>query len=140
MPEEIAKHGPAASALPEPSPGSEEQSNVAANEEVELRDYQSRSRGSSVTVDHEEKAAPTEPVSLTRQSTELGPAVKVPRLKRRGLLGQLTLVAEVEDPKTYSRKMKWFITFIVAVAAIAAPMGSAIFFRKLLRRHIWMFA
>jgi hypothetical protein len=58
------------------------------------------------------------------------PAVKVPRSKRRGLFGQMTLVAEVEDPKTYPRRMKWFITFIVAVAGATAPMGSSIFFRK----------
>lgn len=58
--------------------------------------------------------------------------VIVPRLKRRGLFGQLTLLAEIENPKTYSRKTKWFITFIVAVAGATAPMGSSIFFRKLI--------
>lgn len=73
---------------------------------------------------------------LQRQSTELGPAIAVPRMKRRGVFGQLTLVAEVEDPKTYPRKMKWFITFIVAVAAAAAPMGSSIFFREWISSHI----
>ena len=54
----------------------------------------------------------------------------VPRLKRRGLFGQLTFLAEVENPKIYPRKTKWFITFVVAVAGAAAPMGSSIFFRK----------
>lgn len=78
----------------------------------------------------EEKRVGEDPQPPLRQSTELGPAAVVPRMKRRGLFGQLTIVAEVEDPKTYPRKMKWFITFIVAVAAAAAPMGSAIFFRK----------
>jgi hypothetical protein len=57
-------------------------------------------------------------------------AALVPRLKRRGLFGQLTLLAEAEDPKKYSRKKKWFITFIVAWAGATAPMGSAILFRK----------
>lgn len=90
----------------------------------------SRSRASSITPHDEEKNIPDPPIPLARQCTELGPAVKVPRLKRRGLFGQMTLVAEVEDPKTYPRKMKWFITFIVAVAGATAPMGSSVFFRK----------
>ncbi|PYH46792.1 MFS transporter [Aspergillus saccharolyticus JOP 1030-1] len=57
--------------------------------------------------------------------------VVVPRLERRGLFGQFTLLAEVQDPKVYPRKTKWFITFIVAVAGAAAPMGSSIFFPSL---------
>lgn len=57
-------------------------------------------------------------------------AVTVQRSKRRGLFGHLTLLAEVENPKVYTRKKKWFITFIVAVAGAVAPMGSSIFFRK----------
>lgn len=65
------------------------------------------------------------------ESTDVEPGpVMVPRLKRRGLFGQFTLLAEVENPKAYSRKTKWFITFIVAVAGATAPMGSSIFFRK----------
>lgn len=56
--------------------------------------------------------------------------VKVPRSQRRGLFGQFTLLAEVEDPKHYPRRTKWWITFIIALAAVAAPMGSAIIFRK----------
>ncbi|KAI9373839.1 major facilitator superfamily domain-containing protein [Aspergillus egyptiacus] len=59
------------------------------------------------------------------------PPKVVPRLKRRGLFGQITLLAEVENPKTYPRNQKWFITFIVAVAGSVAPMGSSIFFPAL---------
>ena len=55
--------------------------------------------------------------------------VKVPRSKRRGLFGRFSIVAEVEEPKHYSRRIKWYITFVVALAAVAAPMGSAIIFR-----------
>lgn len=55
--------------------------------------------------------------------------VKVPRSKRRGLFGRFTIVAEVEEPKHYPRNIKWYITFVVALAAVAAPMGSAIIFR-----------
>ncbi|KAG4417698.1 hypothetical protein IFR04_009137 [Cadophora malorum] len=50
----------------------------------------------------------------------------VPRAKRRGLLARLTVIPEVERPYEYKRSTKWFITFQVAIAAAAAPMGSAI--------------
>ena len=73
------------------------------------------------------KAVDPEPVG----DEETVPApVKVPRAKRRGLFGRFTFVAEVEKPMHYPRKVKWFITFNVAFAAIAAPMGSAIIFRE----------
>ena len=58
------------------------------------------------------------------------PPIKVPRSKRRGLLGRFTLLAEVEEPKHYTRPTKWFITFNIALAALAAPLGSVIIFRK----------
>ena len=58
------------------------------------------------------------------------PPIKVPRSQRRGFLGRLTILAEVEEPKNYPRSTKWFLTFVVAQAAMAAPMGSAILFRK----------
>ncbi|KAL8794142.1 MAG: hypothetical protein Q9195_003327 [Heterodermia aff. obscurata] len=53
-------------------------------------------------------------------------AVKVPRSKRRGLFAQFCVLAEVEEPKHYARKTKWFVTFIIALAAVAAPLGSSI--------------
>ena len=56
--------------------------------------------------------------------------VKVPHSRRRGLFGRFTIVAEVEEPKHYRRRTKWFITFVIAAAAVAAPLGSAIIFRK----------
>ena len=67
----------------------------------------------------------------TAQREIPGPApVKVPHSKRRGLFGRFTIVAEVEEPKHYRRRTKWFITFVIALAAVAAPLGSAIIFRK----------
>ena len=59
--------------------------------------------------------------ATVRASTEKAEAkaAKVRRSERRGLLGQLTVLAEVENPKEYSRATKWFITFIVAAAAVA---------------------
>ncbi|KAI4195041.1 MAG: hypothetical protein LQ348_002530 [Seirophora lacunosa] len=52
--------------------------------------------------------------------------VLIPKSQRRGILGRFTAVAEVEEPKDYSRRTKWYITFVVAMAAMAAPLGSAI--------------
>ncbi|KAL9023579.1 MAG: hypothetical protein Q9196_007115 [Gyalolechia fulgens] len=57
--------------------------------------------------------------------------VKIPKSRRRGLLGRFTLVAEIEDPQDYARSTKWYITFVVALAAMAAPMGSAIILQTL---------
>lgn len=54
----------------------------------------------------------------------------IPRSRRRGLLGRLALIPEVSHPPEYARKTKWLITLIVALAAAAAPMGSAILFRE----------
>jgi hypothetical protein len=56
-------------------------------------------------------------------------AVKVPRSQRRGLFSRATMLAEIQDPYEYPYRTKWFIVFLVAYAAAAAPMGSAIFFR-----------
>ncbi|OJJ49229.1 hypothetical protein ASPZODRAFT_150152 [Penicilliopsis zonata CBS 506.65] len=108
---------------------------VLSKEETDLdNEFHSLSRESSVasaeedenkTVD--EAVPPRHPPADERDD---GPVV-VPRLKRRGLLGQFTLLAEVEDARTYPRKTKWFITFIVALAGAIAPMGSSIVFPSL---------
>lgn len=81
----------------------------------------------------DEEAAATAPAERSRSqasSARSRPMSIVPRLKRRGLFAQLTLVPEVERPYEYPNKIKWTITAFVALAACAAPMGSAIFYRK----------
>lgn len=50
----------------------------------------------------------------------------VPRSQRRGLLARFAIVPEVTSPYQYPRRTKWLITFIIAVAAAAGPMGSAV--------------
>lgn len=55
----------------------------------------------------------------------------IPRSKRRGLLGRFAIIPEVERPHDYGNGTKWAITAIVALAAAAAPVGSAIFYRGL---------
>lgn len=78
----------------------------------------------------EEEKSPKEPFPAYERETDYETPVVVHRSKRRGLFGQLTLLAEVENPKTFPRRAKWFITFITAVSGAAAPMGSSIFFRR----------
>ena len=56
----------------------------------------------------------------------------VPRSKRRGLFGRFALLPEVENPYEYKNSTKWSITIIIAIATAAAPLGSAIFYRKVL--------
>ncbi|KGO64149.1 Major facilitator superfamily domain, general substrate transporter [Penicillium italicum] len=112
------------------SSDSGEQPTIIADTKSEVdNDIHSISGASSNTA--EEEHDPENPPRLERQLTELGPPIKVARLKRRGLFGQLALVAEVENPKTYPRRMKWFVTFVVALAGATAPMGSAIFLPSL---------
>ena len=53
-------------------------------------------------------------------------AIKVPRLERRGLFANLSLIPEVDNPYNWPNSTKWWVTFIVGVAAAAAPMGSAV--------------
>ncbi|CDM36988.1 hypothetical protein DTO006G1_1945 [Penicillium roqueforti] len=113
------------------SPDSGEHPTIIADKKSEVdNDIHSLSGVSSNTAE-EENDDLENPPRLERQLTELGPPIEVARSKRRGLFGQLALVAEVENPKTYPRRMKWFITFVVALAGATAPMGSAIFLPSL---------
>lgn len=68
--------------------------------------------------------------SNTRPESIRPQPIKVPRSKRRGLFGRFAILAEVEDPRDYKNNTKWFITFIVGLAALAAPLGSTIIFRE----------
>lgn len=74
----------------------------------------------------EEPDTKTAPVTLSRTTSVTPDAIIIPRGQRRGLFSHFTLIPEVENPYHYTRKTKWFITFIVAICAMAAPMGSAI--------------
>ncbi|GKZ30272.1 hypothetical protein AbraIFM66950_008535 [Aspergillus brasiliensis] len=106
---------------------------IRPNDEMtnEKRDPDSISQGSDDSPVIEGKDEESHVRTTFADEEQEGPVV-VPRLKRRGLFGQLTLLAEVENPKVYPRKTKWFITFVVAVAGAAAPMGSSIFFPMLI--------
>ncbi|KAK5629064.1 hypothetical protein RRF57_004779 [Xylaria bambusicola] len=58
-------------------------------------------------------------------------ATPVPKENRRGLLPWLSLTPEVDNPTHYSNSLKWVLTLFVAIAASAAPMGSAILYPSL---------
>uniref|UniRef100_A0A093VJ17 Quinidine resistance protein 3 n=1 Tax=Talaromyces marneffei PM1 TaxID=1077442 RepID=A0A093VJ17_TALMA len=57
--------------------------------------------------------------------------VPVPRWKRRGLFGSLTLISEVDNPRAYPRSTKWILTCTVSLATLIAPMGTSIFYPAL---------
>ena len=67
--------------------------------------------------------------SLERTLTPRRPVVKVPRSSRRGLFARFCVVAEVTEPWDYKNSVKWCIVCMVALAAAAAPVGSAIILR-----------
>ncbi|KAJ8608095.1 hypothetical protein MRB53_039844 [Persea americana] len=77
---------------------------------------------------HDAQVPPHRSISRTRSSQRSvrRDAVNVPVEERRGLLARFAIIPEVTEPYDYTPKQKWTITFIVAVAAAAAPMGSAI--------------
>ena len=91
------------------------------------------SSGSSVhshdTAPDDDFPIPTDRVRSQGQSSGRSvqrEAVIVPRPQRRGLLARCAVIAEVTNAQDYTRKKKWTITIIVAVAGAAAPMGSSI--------------
>ena len=73
------------------------------------------------------------PATLSRRASVVSEAViveteavRVKRRKRRGLLANLSLIPEVDDPYHYARKTKWLLTILVAFMGMAGPMGSTI--------------
>lgn len=72
---------------------------------------------------------PRSPTRSRASSARSRPLTIVPRAKRRGLFATLTVIPEVERPYDYSRKTKWTITAIVALAAAGGPIGSNLMYR-----------
>ena len=69
--------------------------------------------------------------SASRASSTRSRALSVvPRAKRRGLFAQLAITPEVSRPYDYKNSTKWAITATVALATLAAPLGSSIFYRE----------
>ncbi|RDA91332.1 hypothetical protein CP533_1581 [Ophiocordyceps camponoti-saundersi (nom. inval.)] len=74
---------------------------------------------------------PTTTNTHHRPPSRLSVVTIVPRKQRRGLLAQLTLIPQVSRPNDYSKTTKWGITAVVSLAAVSAPLGSAIFYPAL---------
>lgn len=109
----------------------EDAKDIATPDLEEKLSDQTSARSPKHSIEHPSKpSVPETDDTETAQSETAQPLVKVPPAKRRGLFGRFTLLAEVEEPKHYPQVTKWFITFVVALAGVAAPMGSAIIFRK----------
>lgn len=99
------------------------------SQSVQPRESHESARTQSDTGQHDTQvAAPHRSRSRARSSARSvqKEAVNVPRGERRGLFARFAVLAEVTDPYDYSQKKKWMITFVVALAASAAPMGSSI--------------
>lgn len=54
------------------------------------------------------------------------------RRVRIGFLPWLCLVPSVQDPRSYSSGVKWFLTFIVAAGGLVVPLSSGVLFRMYL--------
>lgn len=67
--------------------------------------------------------------SRASSTTRPGTVTIVPRAQRRGLFAGLAVTPEVERPYDYRNSTKWGITATIALATLAAPMGSSIFYR-----------
>ena len=90
----------------------------------------SHSQSSQDTIDAvPEQTEPAQRSKSRSSSTRSRTLSIIPRSKRRGLLARFTLIPEVARPYDYKQSTKWLITLQVALAAAAAPMGSAIILR-----------
>ncbi|KGO76907.1 Major facilitator superfamily domain, general substrate transporter [Penicillium italicum] len=47
---------------------------------------------------------------------------------RRGFLPQLCFVPALQDPRQYNPRMKWFLTWIVAMGGLVVPLSSGVLF------------
>lgn len=69
------------------------------------------------------------PVPLALAPTALNRSknpCKVPTAERRGFLARLCVLPEYVDARTYPKRLKLTIVFVVAFAAVAGPMGTSI--------------
>ena len=117
-----------------PSPDTGKQ--VVEDTEKELEpNYPVESRASYVRDIEHQAAIPAQ--SSTANTSSRGPVI-VPKSQRRGWFGRLVIIPEVEEPKDYDRRTKWFITFVIAMGAIAAPFASSIILRRFRWWFVWL--
>jgi hypothetical protein len=134
-------HDPEKGHIPLAVDGPLQHSSIATNEDDKESDIGSNGDEHSEHSEHVSSSDSIEPApfqvtqsdarSKSRSSsTRSRPLSIIPRSKRRGLLGRFAIIPEVERPHEYGNGTKWAITAIVALAAAAAPVGSAIFYRR----------
>ena len=110
-----------------------ENAKICASDLMGQDDLNNEHTSSNVTTQHANQTigdAEDSPDLEKTQSEPPPPPVKIPRSERRGLFGRFVIIAEVTEPKHYLRPTKYAITTVIALAAVAAPLGSAIIFRK----------
>ena len=91
------------------------QTDISSRRDIQDENGDSSTKAPDVEVDLE---------NGERKNLKRKPSSIIPRNKRRGLFAQLVIgIPEIDDPVQYSPKTKIFIVFIIATAAIAAPMG-----------------
>ena len=102
-------------------------------EQQEQPDDTSDRISNNPNANHDEPVLHDRPLASRTTSAQSRPIAvkKVPRRARAGLLGRFSMLYEAEEPKHYPRGIKWFITFNISLAAVAAPMGSSLILRKL---------
>ncbi|KAF4550362.1 MFS-type transporter-like protein 65 [Elsinoe fawcettii] len=116
-----------------PSPALSQTSRLSL-EDIEAVDHDVAARAESIgsTESHEEPV----PLHLSRSPSKASSVkrdiIKVPRSQRRGLLARFAVIPEVENPYDLPNKTKWVITAVVALSAVAAPMGSTLVFPGLI--------
>ena len=102
------------------------------NDSTSTRSSEDTQRTASDAHDHQlpPHRSRSRPAARSRAQSSTGSvrrdAIKVPKSDRRGLLARFCLFDEVTNSQDLSRKKKWTITAIVALAGAAAPMGSSI--------------
>lgn len=93
-------------------------------------DAHSISHSSAGSIDPDPVSPEHAPSKSVPSSVRSRATTIIPRSKMRGLLARFAIIPEVARPQEYNKNTKWLITLLVALAGAAAPMGSAIFFRK----------
>ena len=75
-------------------------------------------------------AAARENQEVEQQTHEEQPNGSISVPIRTGFLSFLVIVPPIANTTHYNRRTKWMLTIIVALAALAAPLGSNILLRK----------
>ncbi|ODV83551.1 hypothetical protein CANARDRAFT_9371 [[Candida] arabinofermentans NRRL YB-2248] len=100
---------------------------ITAENNPTTRATDKSTRTSDILNDEETEPIQKSSTNLSRISTiKFDPSKIVPKNKRRGLLANLCLIPEYENPRELPKNVKYLTVLIVAVCAIIGPMGTSI--------------